>query len=356
MPHTLSLKEKIEITLIVGENYKTYREAAAIFNNRHPDKPIHYTTVRKVLNKFKTYGNVSNNYNKKRLKRVANEDTVLDVMLSAIENPKCSLRKRSSSLPHAVSKDTISKILKENKFHPYKPQFVHTLKPRDYGSRFDFCSLIQGEVEEDPFMPRKIIFTDEATFTSNGTVSSQNCRWWSDSNPNFTIKTRDQYSFKTNVWCGIYKSKIVGPFFFREPLNAQRYLHFLRHQLYDFLDELPIQERQQVWYQQDGAPCHSTLAVRQYLEDLFNGRVIHRHSNIFWPPRSPDLTPLDFFLWGYLKQKVYLKQPFTDVDHLERVITETIQVITPDMIRRVLREFCNRTVTCMERDGGYVEV
>lgn len=64
MPLKLSKEDKIEIILIVGENYKTFREAAEIFNNRHPDKIIHFTTVGNILTKFKTFGNVENNFNK----------------------------------------------------------------------------------------------------------------------------------------------------------------------------------------------------------------------------------------------------------------------------------------------------
>ena len=66
MPLKLSKNDKIEIILIVGENYKTYREAAEIFNNRHPNKSIHFTTVRNILTKFKTYGSVENKFNNKR--------------------------------------------------------------------------------------------------------------------------------------------------------------------------------------------------------------------------------------------------------------------------------------------------
>ena len=63
MPATLSTQDKIEIVLIVGDNYyKTYyRDASEIFNNRHPEKNLHYGTVRKLLNKFNTFGDVKNN-------------------------------------------------------------------------------------------------------------------------------------------------------------------------------------------------------------------------------------------------------------------------------------------------------
>lgn len=213
MPATLSTEQKIEIVLIVGENYKTYREAAEIFNNRHPEKNLHYGTVSKILNKFKTSGDVKNKFSNKRQQRIANYNMEFEIMLSAIEHPKKSLRERAASVQNLIKKDTVSKILKKNKFKPYKSRFIHTLRPGDYDRRLEFCFNIQGMLEDNPFMGRHILFSDEATFTSNGTVSSQNCRWWSDTNPNYTIKTRDQYAFKTNVWCGIYKNKIIGPFF-----------------------------------------------------------------------------------------------------------------------------------------------
>lgn len=93
--------------------------------------------------------------------------------------------------------------------------------------RFEFCSLIQGDLEKDPFLISRIIYFDEATFTSNGTLSSQIC-WRSSNNSNFTLKSRDRYSFKTNVCCSIYKYTVIGPYFIRESLNAERYIHILQ--------------------------------------------------------------------------------------------------------------------------------
>lgn len=75
----LSCEEKIKIVLIVGENYKTHREAAIIFNDRHPNKNINHSTVTRIMNKFKTTGSLNNNFNGKRQKLVANENTQLEV-------------------------------------------------------------------------------------------------------------------------------------------------------------------------------------------------------------------------------------------------------------------------------------
>ena len=57
---------------------------------------------------------------------------------------------------------------------------------------------------------------------------------------------------------------------------------------------------------QDGAPCHCTNQNMRYLDSQYQDRVVGRKSirGRDWPARSPDLNPLDFFLWGFLKSKV----------------------------------------------------
>ena len=64
---------------------------------------------------------------------------------------------------------------------------------------------------------------------------------------------------------------------------------------------------------QDGAPCHRTNVVRKRLREVFGNRFIRLGHAGEWQPRSPDLTP--FFLWGYLKNKVY-ETPPTDLQDL----------------------------------------
>ncbi|CAG4969499.1 unnamed protein product [Colias eurytheme] len=45
------------------------------------------------------------------------------------------------------------------------------------------------------------------------------------------------------------------------------------------------------------------------INELFTNKVISHRGNINWPPRSPDLSPVDYFVWRYLKSKVYENNP-----------------------------------------------
>ena len=71
-----------------------------------------------------------------------------------------------------------------------------------------------------------------------------------------------------------------------------------------------------LWWVQDEAPAHRLHAVTACLREFFANQVIALHHAVGWAPRSPDLTPCDFFLWGYLKSKVY-KSPPIDLNDLQ---------------------------------------
>ena len=75
------------------------------------------------------------------------------------------------------------------------------------------------------------------------------------------------------------------------------------------------------YFQQDGATPHYASLVRTYLDNILPVHWIGRRGSIDWPPRSPDLTPMDFFFGGVVKNKVYARQPQT-VDEMKEFITE----------------------------------
>ncbi|GFY18511.1 paired domain-containing protein [Trichonephila clavipes] len=90
-----------------------------------------------------------------------------------------------------------------------------------------------------------------------------------------------------------------------------------------FIPELSNHDVQELWFQQDGATCHTARATIDLLKDTFGERLISRFGPVNWPPRSCDLTPLDYFLWGYVKSLVYADKPQM-LDHLEDNIRRVI--------------------------------
>jgi len=91
------------------------------------------------------------------------------------------------------------------------------------------------------------------------------------------------------------------------------------------------------------------------LDATFPNRLIGRNGPTPWPPRSPDITPLDFFLWGYVKDKVF-STPVPDITNLKARITGGFATITEDMLGNTRRETDYRLDIFRATKGAHVEV
>ncbi|GFX89356.1 uncharacterized protein TNCV_2201981 [Trichonephila clavipes] len=108
-----------------------------------------------------------------------------------------------------------------------------------------------------------------------------------------------------------------------------------------FIPELNNHDVQELWFQQDSATCHTARATIDLLKDTFGDRLISRFRPVNWPPRSCDLTPLDYFLGGYVKSLVYADKPQT-LDHLEDNIRRVIADIRPQILEKVIENWTSR--------------
>ncbi|GFV62488.1 transposable element Tcb1 transposase [Trichonephila clavipes] len=141
---------------------------------------------------------------------------------------------------------------------------------------------------------------DEVHFWLNSYVNKQNCRIWSDANAQVYVET-PLHPEKRTVWCALWAGAIIGPYIFKNDeghnvtVNGDRYRAMITN---FFIPELNNHDVQELWFQQDGATCHTARATIDLLKDTFGDRLILRFGPVNWPPRSCDLTPLDYFLWA----------------------------------------------------------
>ncbi|GFU86822.1 transposable element Tc3 transposase [Trichonephila clavipes] len=166
---------------------------------------------------------------------------------------------------------------------------------------------------------------------------------WSkrEANPQVYVETQ-LHPEKLTVLCALWAGGIIGPYFFKNEeghnvtVNDDRYRAMITN---FFIPELKNHDVQELGFQQDGAACHTARATIDLLKDTFGDRLISRFVPVNWPPRSCDLTPLDYFLWGYVKSLVYADKLQT-LDHLEDNIHRVIADIRPQMLEKVIE---NRT-------------
>jgi hypothetical protein len=103
----------------------------------------------------------------------------------------------------------------------------------------------------------------------------------------------------------------------------------------------------------DGAPPHFSRNVQGILNRMYPDRWIGRGGPRHWPARSPDLNPVDFFLWGYVKN-VY-NRPIRNEEDLRNRLQKAFATITPEMVRASKLNLLRRAQLCLEMNGGHFE-
>ena len=121
-----------------------------------------------------------------------------------------------------------------------------------------------------------------------------------------------------------------------------------------YCEGLPLNTYKGMFFQQDGAPPHCTHLAKNWLREQFGRQWISRGGPIEWPARSPDLSPLDFFLWGHIKQVVY-QTSVTSVTELERRIQEACAGVTQSCLENVWRNVAKRVALCEREEGKHFE-
>ncbi|GFW95848.1 DUF4817 domain-containing protein [Trichonephila clavipes] len=177
-------------------------------------------------------------------------------------------------------------------------QFGLAIYQNDHQARRRFVEWAQNEIAVVPDFHKRIFFSDEAHFWLNGYVNKQNCRISSEANPQVYVET-PLHPEKLTVWCALWAGGIIGPYFFKNDeghnvtVNGDRYRAMITN---FFIPELNNHDVQELWFQQDGATCHTACATIDLLKYTFGDRLISPFVPVNWPPRSRDLTPLDYFL------------------------------------------------------------
>lgn len=334
------------------EKVRTEWRKAGLPRSELPDNK----DILRLVDKFDGFGTVKN-INKGRSGRSSAitpelKETVEDFFA---ENPTSSTRRASAVLQ--IPRTTLRRIMKkELKLYPYKIQMFQELTEYDAQRRLAFANNILSQFEDDLIDPGKIWFTDEAHFWMSGYVNKQNYRWAKE-NPRIGRSTSMKPQ-RVTAWCAISSSGVIGPFFFEQNVTGSRYRDMLESEFIPTAQGMGCVRGW--WFMQDGARPHRTTEVFDYLDEHFSGRVIgldyesRYGGGMDWPLYSPDLNPCDFFLWGYLKDRIYRNEPST-IEDLKAKIVQECHTISVDTFSKVIGGFKRRLAAVIEQEGLHVE-
>ena len=286
---------------------------------------------------------------------VVTDDNKERVLTLFEDQPSTSTRQASQQL--GISKTSLQRLTKAVGLHPYKIQMCQPLKEGDAVRRRDFANHMIAELENGSISEHKIWFSDEAHFQLNGYVNKQNWRHWGTENPHLSAIS-PLHPQRVTVWCAISSKRIVGPVFIDGMVTGVKYRELLERHFGPEAGRLNMTRR--YWFMQDGARPHRTADVFMWLETTFGERLIALDAEKFtghgieWPPYSPDLNPCDFFLWGFIKDRIY-KNPLNSLENLKSAIRSEIGALDSDTLQRVMTDFRNRLYTTVAADGRHFE-
>lgn len=360
MSHNYSNAEYYDMLLCVGAAEGSCHGGRELYRQRFVDgRPIpeqrrlpSYECFRSLCMRVHSTGSVRSSSNEGRPSMRLGSNLETRILQYFNENPRASTRRAAAAFEtnHVV----IWRTLKDDGQHPYHFRRTQELLPLDFSARVAFCQWLQTEQCRDEAFVSKVLWSDEASFTRSGLVNSHNEHVWSHVNPHAYTTGNYQHQWRINVWAGILADRVIGPIFLPTIMDANAYLQLLTGELEDQLEDLSVSAYYSMWFQHDGAPAHYSRNVRAYMNSRFPEQWIGRGSTVPWPPRSPDLTPLDFFLWGYIKNVVYAVECNTREDMIER-IRQAFLTVTPQMLHNVLTSVSRRACLCLEREGQHFE-
>jgi hypothetical protein len=299
-------------------------------------------TLKTLVEQFRANGNVAGKKRGWSKPRVRTPDTVETIHASVASSPT---RKSVGQLAaeNEVLPSTAWSILRTNlRMHPYKIHVFQFLTTVCREKRTSFAEEFGDHLQQNPHTLEHIWFSDEAYFHFTGDINRQNVRFWVAQHSH-QIHESTLHAQKALAWRAVFAQALNGPFIFEDYVTGKNYAMMLDSLL------LPQMRRRQgclhgQWFKQDGARPHTTPEVLEFLHSKFQHTIMSSHfpqqfqCGFSWPPCSPDLNPYDYFLWGYLKGKVFGSAP-RSLPKLKKRIKESCAQVTRGMLTRVVQNF-----------------
>ncbi|KAH0998861.1 hypothetical protein HUJ04_004213 [Dendroctonus ponderosae] len=139
---------------------------ATRFRGRHRDD---YRLFTRLAHRLRTTGSIHRPV-LPRFRSGGTEENVINILAYVEFNPHLSTWTISMDLE--ITRTTVRRILKERKFHSYHVVLHQALSHQDFERRLDHCHWLPNMIRGDHQFLTNILWTDEATFNSNGGVSS----------------------------------------------------------------------------------------------------------------------------------------------------------------------------------------
>ncbi len=202
-----------------------------------------------------------------------------------------------------------------------------------------------------------VVYTDEASFRTDGHVNTWNCRIWEYDRPDSFVAETSQSAKQLTVWDGMSRNHLFGPYFFPSTVTGDSYRAIISEMFIpDILQK--VGSINDLWFPQDGTPAQAANDTKAFLRSRFDERLISRGLHHEWLPRSPDLTPCGFYLWGVVKDLTFQRGHFSDTNAMQNAIIGAFQNMRHLKMANVASAVMSvprRMQRCIALEGGQLQ-
>lgn len=325
----------------------------------YPEKQWSLTTLNRLCRQINETGSVierkKGSGRPKSARTTENIAKVHELICSQEDRPGTSKSTRETARAVGISEGSVRNIAKSDiGLSSFKRTPVQVINEATRQKRLTRSKSLLRRLTVQK--SKRVFFTDEKIFYISPPVNSQNNRLWSagrkrDVDPKRLLVERAKFSAHVMVSAGIsYAGK--GRLHFvadKAKINADYYVNILLPQLIEDCEKLMPGS---FIFQQDGAPAHTARQTQEWLA-LKCPEMINKDE---WPPNSPDLNPLDYYVWGamlHMYQK-YTPKP-TSKTELQAVLEKIWDDLPQQSVEKAIMSFRKRLQMCIKADGGHIE-
>lgn len=245
-----------------------------------------------------------------------------------------------STLAYHIKKTLTLKLVKKARVHFMSKMNIEKRKNRAK----PFYNYLQRNLNQ-------IITTDEAWFylsNCNGKRAVQYIKKSENYKSATKFQKKQEHSKGVMVWAGISMNGKTNIIFVDPGTKINRH-YYINRILVDFIDMARVlYPKRNFIFHQDSAPSHTAKDTLKYLYK----RRVDFITPEKWLPKSPDLVPMDFFVWGYLKRQLWKHKCFS-IPALKRAIIMEWKKLPQNLITRALKSWPKRVLNVHKNEGKY---
>jgi AraC-like DNA-binding protein len=284
-----------------------------------------------------------------RTREIRTPQLIDRVQMRVLEDPSITINELAREFE--VSETTMRRLVHEDlRYSSYVLKVRQMLTENAKIRRLERCRLLLSSLKNEA-AGRLRFFSDEKYFTTDPKINRRNDRWLAHDPQDVPVIGTTKFPASLHVLSVVSsEGDVMPPHFFQkgETVTKEVYLRVLQAVVKPWMDK--VSHGRPYVFQQDNAPAHTSHLVQDWLSE---------HVSMFWdknswPSNSPDLNPLDYFVWSVVERESN-KSRHANIESLAKAIQKAFKNLDRDVLKNACERFRSRIEKVISVSGSYIE-